>query len=86
MARRQAPVGAPKPPTVRDDQRRRLEALRDRLEAAVAEAGHRDLAPLAARYQAVLAELAALPEVKDADGLDDLAARRAGRRAAASGS
>lgn len=87
MARPQAPVGAPRTPPPSEDQRKRLEALRDRLEAAVAEAGMRDLAPLAARYQSVLAELAALPVVEESDGIDDLSAARRRRRAsAASGS
>lgn len=86
MARPQAPVGAPRSQGPDEDRRKRLEALRDRLEVAVAEAGHRDLAPLAARYQSVLAELADLPTAKGSDGLDDLAARRRSRRAAAPGS
>lgn len=86
MAKTPAPVGAPKVAMAVDDQRKRLESLRDRLADAIDEAGHRDLAPLAARYQAVLAELAGLPAVKGSDGVDDLAARRQNRRAAASGS
>lgn len=86
MAKPQAPVGAPKAPGVDEDRRKRLEALRDRLEAAIADAGNRDLAPLAARYQAVLAELASLPTVTETSDVDDLAARRKARRAAASAS
>ena len=85
MARPAAPVGAPHP-SPDDDRRRRLEDLRDRLEAAIAEAGHRDLAPLAARYQSVLSDLAALPVTEESDGIDDLSAARRRRRAAASGS
>lgn len=80
MAKPQAPVGATKNPHPDADHRRRLEALRDRLESAVAEAAHRDLAPLASRYQAVLADLAALPAVVEVDGVDDLAAVRSRRR------
>lgn len=77
MARPQAPVGAPKTPTQDEDYRTRLLALRDRLEAAVAEAGDRELAPLTARYVDVLDRVAALPEVKESDVVDDLTARRA---------
>lgn len=86
MPRKPTPVGPPKPEGPSGDHRRRLEALRDRLEGALADASHRDLAPLASRYQSVLAELAALPEVKGSDGVDDLAARRRARRAGAAGS
>ena len=85
MARPQSPVGAPRIPAATTDHRTRLEALRDRLEAALEDAGHRDLAPLAARYQAVLAELAGLPEVKESDDVDDLASRRAARRSGSAG-
>lgn len=86
MARPQAPVGAPRTAGVPDDHRRRLEDLRDLLETAVAEAGHRDLAPLASRYQAVLTELAGLPIAEESDGLDDLSAARRRRRSGASAS
>ena len=68
------------------DQRKRLEALRDRLTDAVAEAGARDLAPLSGQLRAVLNDLAALPDVTEASDVDDLAAQRARRRAAASAS
>src|SRR5947207_2331981 len=44
-------------PESRSDRRERLEALRDRLTQAVAEAGTRDLAPLARQLTLVLAEL-----------------------------
>lgn len=80
MARPKAPVGAPRQSVVSSGHRARLEALRDRLAEAVEDAGPRDLAPLAGRYQAVLVELAALPDVKEASALDDLASRRAKRR------
>ena len=86
MARPQAPVGAPKEPPGVVEQRTRLEALRDRLTAAIAEAGSRDLAPLAGQLRAVLNDLAALPAVTEASDVDDLAAQRARRRAAASAS
>jgi hypothetical protein len=69
-----------------EDRRKRLEDLRDGLEARLPGASDRDYAALASRYQAVLAEIAALPAVKDSDGIDDLAAQRRRRRAAASGS
>lgn len=86
MPRKPAPVGGPRPKLADDDRRARLEALRDRLEAAVRDAGHRDLAPLAARYQAVLADLASLPVVTEVDDVDDLVARRRARRAGAQAS
>lgn len=86
MPRPQAPVGAPRDPLPDEDRRLRLETLRDGLEARLPAATDRDYAALAARYQAVLAEIAALPAVKDSDGIDDLAAQRQRRRAAASGS
>jgi hypothetical protein len=68
------------------EQRRRLEALRDRLTDAVAEAGARDLAPLASQLRAVLSDIASLPDVTEASDVDDLASKRARRRAAASAS
>ena len=86
MARPQAPVGAPKMPPASADHRARLERLRDRLEGAIETAGDRELAPLAARYQSVLSELAALPVIEESDGIDDLSAARRRRRSAASGS
>ena len=85
MAKTPVPVGAPKVPASVVDHRERLEALRDRLEAALTDAAHRDLAPIAARYQAVLSELAALPEAKGSDDVDDLAARRRARRSGTEG-
>lgn len=77
MAKPAAPVGAPKPPSQDEDYRTRLLALRDRLEAAIGKAGDRELAPLSARYIDVLDRVAALPEVKESDVVDDLTARRA---------
>jgi hypothetical protein len=84
MARPQAPVGALRSQQPDGDRRRRLEALRDRLADAIEEAGHRDLAPLAARYQSVLAELAELPVTQESDGIDDISAARRRRRSGAS--
>lgn len=86
LAKIPAPVGAPRNPQPDEDRRARLIRARDRLAEAIEDAGHRDLAPLVARYQAVLADLAALPAVKGSDGIDDLAQRRKVRRTAASGS
>ena len=86
MARPQAPVGAPKQDPGTAEHRRRLEALRDALTVAIAEAGSRDLAPLAGQLRAVLKDLSAIPDVAEASDVDDLAAKRARRRAAASGS
>lgn len=83
MARKAAPVGAPKPPSGLDEHRKRLEALRDLLTNALAEAGARDTAPIAGQLRAVLADLAAVPDMKAASDVDDLAAQRARRRSAA---
>lgn len=80
MARPQAAVGAPREPAETSDHRTRLVALRDLLEGRLLEAATRDTAPLAARYQAVLAELAAMPAPAKGSTLDDLTARRASRR------
>lgn len=77
MPRRPAPVGAPREPAPDADYRARLLALRDRLEAAIAEAGDRELAPLTARYVDVLDRVKALPEERTGDVVDDLTARRA---------
>jgi hypothetical protein len=44
--------------------RERLERLRDRLADAVEDASNRDLAPLAARYEAVLERLAVMADPK----------------------
>jgi hypothetical protein len=85
VARPQAPVGTAKVPESVLDHRRRLEALRDRLEAALEDAANRDLAPLAARYQSVLTELATLPEAVESDDVDDLASRRRDRRSGSAG-
>lgn len=82
MVRPKAPVGAPKPVRAPSDQVRRLEALRDRLEAAVGVAELRDLAPLSTRYQAVLTQLAELPVAEGADGIDDISIARQRRRKA----
>jgi hypothetical protein len=65
------------------DQRAALEAMRAKLATAMDEAPPAVVAQVAARLQAVLAELAGLP-VEDAGSVsDDLAERRAGRRAKA---
>lgn len=86
MARPQAPVGAPRPKLPSEDQRKRLEGLRDLLEGRLRDASDRDLAALSARYQSVIADLAALPVAEESDGIDDLSAARRRRRAAAAGS
>ncbi len=86
MARPQAPVGAPKAQAGSEDYRRRLELLRDGLEARLPDASDRDYAAMAARYQSVLADLAALPMTEESNGIDDLSAARRRRRSAASSS
>lgn len=84
MARPKAPVGAPKAVSGTLDLARRLERLRDVLEAAIQAAEPRDLAPLSTRYQAVITQLAELPAEKEADGIDDLSNARRRRRSSAS--
>lgn len=86
MARPQAPVGAPKPQQPDEERRLRLEVVRDDLESRMPRASDRDYAALVSRYQSVLAELAALPNVRGTDGIDEVAKRRQRRRSAASGS
>lgn len=85
MATPPTPISPSKPDPAREDQRARLLALRDRLEAAVAGAGPRDLAPLAGQLRRVLADLAAVPDTGAESKVDDLAAKRAARRAASAG-
>ncbi len=77
VPRKPAPVGRERETVADAEYRARLVALRDRLESAVLEAAHRDLAPLSARYADVLDRLAALPEVAEVDVVDEFAARRA---------
>lgn len=84
MATPPTPVGASTPDPTVADHRKRLEALRDVLTAAIADAGPRDLAPLAGQLRRVLADLAALPQTEGVSLADDLAAKRARRRSAAS--
>ena len=86
MARPQAPVGAAVESSDTSDHRARLVALRDLLGARLLDAAHRDTAPLAARYQAVMAELAAMPASAKGSTLDDLTARRASRRSGSAAS
>jgi hypothetical protein len=85
VPRPQAPVGAPKEDVGTAEHRKGLEALRDVLTKRLAEAGNRDTAPIAGQLRAVLKELAALPAVTEASAVDDLAAKRARRRAASTG-
>lgn len=61
-----------------------LEHLRDRLIEEVGTAEGRDLAPLAKELRAVMTELESLPTGKGST-VDDLAQRRAARRAEAAG-
>jgi hypothetical protein len=65
------------------DHRKRLETLRDRLEAALETCSENMLPQLAGQYRACLADLADLPSVQEASPADDLNARRASRLAAA---
>lgn len=64
--------------------RERLEALRDTQERAITsgDVAIRDFAALSREYRATLADLAALPEMKEASAADEIAERRRRRRAA----
>ena len=64
------------------DRRAGLVALRDRL-ARELETADRDVASLARQLQAVLREIDELPSLQQESTLDDLANRRASRRAKA---
>lgn len=86
MARPRAAVGPPREPSGGSDRRQRLEALRDALAGRLDGAADRDLAALAGRYAAVLKELDELAVPQEGSAVDDLTARRAARRAAASDS
>ncbi|WP_157251108.1 hypothetical protein [Nonomuraea typhae] len=67
------------------DRRRALKALRDKLAAELSGSEGRTSAALAKELVAVLRELDSLPLPKEASSVDDLAAKRAARRAGASG-
>lgn len=74
------------PVAVTQGRRVALVALRDRLAAAAAEAGARELAALAKQLADVLRELDSLPdEAEEGSVVDDLTTRRSRRRAAAAG-
>ena len=71
--------------TVRDgDQVKSLEAVRDVLARMLDEATPRDCAPIAARLSQVLERLAALSKPEGVSKRDELAKRRASRRAISS--
>lgn len=63
------------------DRRRALEALRSELAKRLPDASDREAAPLATQLRQVLSELDALNTGEEGDVVDDLAARRAARRA-----
>ena len=64
-----------------DDRRLALTTLRDILADHLRQADSNVAAQIAARYQAVLAEIAALPETKPRDLVDELKEKRQKRRA-----
>jgi hypothetical protein len=68
---------------VDDDRTARLTAVRDRLEAAIADATTRDLPSLSREYRLILAELEALHTPQERDVVDQLAARRAATESSA---
>jgi hypothetical protein len=62
-----------------------LKALRTKLFAELADAAGRDVAAIARELRAVMAEIETLPSERKDSPVDDLAAKRASRRAAAAG-
>ena len=66
-----------------DDEKARLEALRDRLQAVLDDAATtpRDLAAVSREYRMTLAKLAALAPAAASSPLDEIAARRKQRGA-----
>jgi len=85
-ARRDEDAGKSLPDVVREgDHRASLIALRDHLAERLLTAD-KDAAPLARQLQQVLSQLAALPAPESESKLDEIAARRAARRAKATGS
>ncbi|WP_157251047.1 hypothetical protein [Nonomuraea typhae] len=67
------------------DRRASLEAIRDKLAAELRDASGRDTAALAKELRSTIAELESLPGGKEVSRLDELASRRADRRANAAG-
>jgi len=84
MARQSSMVRPPRSvaEAARESQRAGLEAMRDKLAEAMDLADPAVVAQIAGRLQAVLKELAELPEV-ERSALDDLTAKRAARVAGA---
>ena len=67
-----------------ETRRDRLERLRDRLEGALSgEVPVRDFAALSREYRACLADIAALPDVREVSIADEIAERRRKRQAGA---
>lgn len=67
------------------DRSESLRALRDFLARSLSSVEPDKAAPLAKQLADVLRELDGLPQVKEANPVDDLASRRASRRSAAAG-
>ncbi|MGI5288040.1 hypothetical protein ACQEVF_32510 [Nonomuraea polychroma] len=63
------------------DRREALEAIRDKLAAELRAADGRDAAVIAKELRATIAELEKLPGGREVSRVDELAARRADRRA-----
>lgn len=63
------------------DRRERLEAARDLAASTLVGLDGDKLAPLLREYRAILAELDALPNTAEVSDADEIAARRAARRA-----
>jgi hypothetical protein len=66
------------------DQRKALEAIRDRLAAELVEAEGKDAAPIARELRATIAEIEGLPGREESE-VDRLAAERETRRANSAG-
>lgn len=68
------------------DRRKSLEAVRDHLARNLVDAEGREVATIAKELRNVMAELYSLPGEREGSKSDELAERRARRRAAAQGS
>ena len=85
-ARRRKPAPKSLPEIVKEgDHRASLLALRDHLAERLLSAD-KDAAPIARQLTIVLAQIASLPASESGSKLDEIAARRAARRAKATGS
>jgi hypothetical protein len=69
---------------VADDQRARLEALREHFQARLADAADRDATAIGRLLKDIDTDLAKLPNKSEVSDADEIAARRTSRRAGSS--